>query len=138
MGQPFSPRPPAGEGQGERAIIACMKRLLLLALLAVATARADEAADLDALCTAAGGQIRRTDISNVRRTDCAGPQVTWFHIQSAGAQGRTLVNYTATRPGGWRAALDAAAADLAKLCGELPPSLQLQDGRIGATCGSGK
>jgi hypothetical protein len=117
-----------------------MKRLLPTLILALAcfTARADEAADLDALCTAAGGQIKRTDISNVRRTDCAGAQVTWFHIWSTGSQGRTMVNYTATRPGGWRVALDAAAADLAKLCGDLPPNIQLQDGKVGASCGSGK
>ena len=116
-----------------------MKRLLpLLALLSLGTARADEAADLEALCAAAGGQLKRTDISNVRRTDCAGPAVTWFHIKSTGAQGRTMVNYTATRPGGWRAAVDAAAADLAKLCGELPPNIQLQDGKLSASCGSGK
>lgn len=116
-----------------------MKRLLpLLALLVIGAARADEAADLDALCAAAGGRIQRTDISNVRRSDCAGQQVTWFHIRSTGAQGRVMVNYAATRPGDWRAALDAAAADLAKLCGDLPPNLQLQDGKLGATCGSGK
>jgi hypothetical protein len=116
-----------------------MKRLLpFLALLVVATARADEASDLDALCTAAGGQIKRTDISNVRRTDCAGPQVTWFHIRSTGAQGRTMVNYTATRTGGWRGALEAASADLAKLCGDLPPNIQLQEARLNASCGSGK
>jgi len=116
-----------------------MKRLLpLFALLCLAPAHADESADLDALCATAGGQARRTDISNVRRTDCAGPQVTWFHIKSTGAQGRTMVNYSAARPGDWRAALDAAAADLAKLCGELPPNLQLQDGKLSASCGSGK
>jgi hypothetical protein len=116
-----------------------MKRLFpLIALLVITTARADEAADLDALCAAAGGQIKRTDISNVRRTDCAGPAVTWFHIRSTGTQGRTMVNYTATRPGGWRAALDAAAADLAKLCGDLPPNLQFQEARLNASCGSGK
>lgn len=116
-----------------------MKRLLLLiALLAVAAARADEAADLDALCAASGGQFKRTDISNVRRTDCAGPQVAWFHIRSTGAQGRTMVNYAAARAGGWRGALEAAAADLATLCGELPPGIQLQEGRLVASCGSGK
>lgn len=116
-----------------------MKRLLpLLALLCLAAARADEAADLDALCAASGGQIRRTDISNVRRTDCTGVLATWFHIRSTGAQGRTMVNYNAARPGDWRAALDAAAADLAKLCGELSPAIQLQDGRLSASCGSGK
>ncbi|MBM3391191.1 MAG: hypothetical protein FJY34_04345 [Betaproteobacteria bacterium] len=113
-----------------------MKRLLpLMALLCLGTAQADA---LDDLCAAAGGQAKRTDISNVRRTDCAGAQVTWFHIQSTGAQGRTMVNYSAARPGGWRAALDAAAADLARLCGELPPQIQLQDGRLNASCGSGK
>lgn len=86
-----------------------MKRLLpLLALLCLASARADEAADLDALCVAAGGQIKRTDISNVRRT------------------------------GGWRVTLDAASAELAKLCGDLPPNIQLQDGKLNASCGSGK
>ncbi|MBX3647596.1 MAG: hypothetical protein KF853_10755 [Rhodocyclaceae bacterium] len=116
-----------------------MKRLLpLFALLCLAPAHADEAADLDALCAAAGGQVKRTDISNVRRTDCAGPQVTWFHIHSTGTQGRTMVNYTATRPGGWRSALDAAAADLAKLCGDQPPNIQLEDGKLRASCGSGK
>lgn len=116
-----------------------MKRLLpLLALFCLAAAHADEAADLEALCRAGGGQAKRTDISNVRRTDCAGAQVTWFHIQSTGAQGRTMVNYSAARPGDWRAALDAAAADLAKLCGNLPPSIQLQEGRLSASCGSGK
>ncbi len=116
-----------------------MKRLaVLLALLCLGTARADEAVDLDALCATAGGQARHTDISNVRRTDCAGPAVTWFHIQSTGAQGRTMVNYGASRPGNWRAAVDAAAADLAKLCGDLPPSLQLQDGKLSASCGSGR
>lgn len=116
-----------------------MKRLFpLLALLALATAHADEAADLDALCAAVGGQLKRTDISNVRRTDCAGPQVTWFHIRSTGTQGRTMVNYTATRPGGWRAALEAASADLAKLCGDLPPNIQLQEAKLSASCGSGK
>lgn len=116
-----------------------MKRLFpLLALLIIAAARADEAADLDALCTAAGGQIKRTDISNVRRTDCAGPQVTWFHIRSTGAQGRTMANYTATRPGGWRGAFDAAGADLAKLCGDLPPNVQLQEAKLNASGGSGK
>lgn len=116
-----------------------MKRLFpLLALLVLAAARADEATNLDTLCAAAGGQIKRTDISNVRRTDCAGPQVTWFHIRSTGAQGRTMVNYTATRPGGWRGALDAASADLAKLCGDLPPNIQFQDGKLSASCGSGK
>jgi hypothetical protein len=113
-----------------------MKRLLpLLALLCFGTAQADE---LEDLCAASGGQAKRTDISNVRRTDCAGPQVTWFHIRSTGAQGRTMVNYSASRPGDWRAALDAAAADLAKLCGELPPNLQLQGDRLSASCGSGK
>jgi hypothetical protein len=118
-----------------------MKRLLLPLLLTVAclgAARADEAADLDALCAAAGGQARRTDISNVRRTDCAGSQVTWFHIKSTGSQGRTRVNYSATRPGDWRAALDAAAADLRTLCGELSPGIQFQEGKLNATCGSGK
>lgn len=116
-----------------------MKRLLpLIALFVLASARADETADLDALCAAAGGQIKRTDISNVRRTDCAGPAVTWFHIRSTGAQGRTMVNYTATRPGGWRGALEAAATDLARLCGDLPPNIQLQDGKLSASCGSGK
>lgn len=116
-----------------------MKRLLpLIALFALATARADEAADLDALCVAAGGQTKRTDISNVRRTDCAGAQVNWFHIRSTGAQGRTMVNYTATRTGGWRVTLDAASADLAKLCGDPPPNIQLQDGKLNASCGSGK
>ncbi len=116
-----------------------MNRLLpLLALLCLTAARADEAADLDALCAASGGQIKRTDISNVRRTDCAGPQVNWFHIRSTGAQGRTMVNYTASRPGGWRGALDDAAADLARLCGDMPPSIQLQEGKLGANCGSGK
>jgi len=48
------------------------------------------------------------------------------------------VNYSAARPGGWRAALEAAAADLARLCGELPPNIQLQDDRLSASCGSGK
>lgn len=118
-----------------------MKRLLLPLLLCAAglgPARADEAADLDALCAAAGGQLKRTDISNVRRTDCAGQQVAWFHIRSTGSQGRTMVNYTATRAGGWRAALEAAAADISKLCGELPPNIQLQDGKISASCGSGR
>lgn len=116
-----------------------MKRLaFLLALICLGSARADETTDLDTLCAAAGGQIKRTDISNVRRTDCAGPQVTWFHIRSTGAQGRTMVNYTATRTGGWRPALDAASADLAKLCGDLPPNIQLQDGKLNASCGSGK
>lgn len=116
-----------------------MKRLLpLFALLCLATARADEAADFDALCAAAGGQAKRTDISNVRRTDCAGPQVTWFHIRSTGAQGRTMVNYTATRPGGWRPALEAATADLAKLCGDQPPNIQLQEDKLSASCGSGR
>lgn len=116
-----------------------MKRLaLLLSLLCVGPARADESADLDTLCAAAGGQIKRTDISNVRRTDCAGPTVTWFHIHSTGTQGRTMVNYTATRMGGWRAALDAAAADLVKLCGDLPPNIQLQEAELSASCGSGK
>ncbi len=116
-----------------------MKRLFpLLALLVLATARADEAADLDALCAAAGGQIKRTDISNVRRTDCTGPTVTWFHIRSTGTQGRTMVNYTATRTGGWRAALEAASADLTKLCGDLPPNIQLQEAKLNASCGSGK
>lgn len=116
-----------------------MKRLLpFLALLVIAAARADEATNLDALCAAAGGQIKRTDISNVRRTDCAGPQVTWFHIRSTGAQGRTMVNYTATRTGGWRGALEAASADLAKLCGDLPPNIQFQDAKLNASCGSGK
>ncbi len=116
-----------------------MKRLLpLFALLCLAPVHADEAADLDALCAAAGGQVKRTDISNVRRTDCAGPQVTWFHIHSTGAQGRTMVNYTATRPGGWRSALDAAAADLARLCGNQPPNIQLQEEKLSASCGSGR
>jgi hypothetical protein len=116
-----------------------MKRLLpLLALFCLAAARADDADGLAALCKAGGGEAKRTDISNVRRTDCAGAAVTWFHIKSTGAQGRTLVNYSAARPGDWRAALDAAAADLAKLCGELPPNIQLQDGRLSASCGSGK
>ena len=116
-----------------------MKRLLpFLGLLVIAAARADEATNLDALCAAAGGQIKRTDISNVRRTDCAGPQVTWFHIRSTGAQGRTMVNYTATRTGGWRGALEAASADLAKLCGDLPPNIQFQDAKLNASCGSGK
>ncbi len=117
-----------------------MKRLLptLILSLACLAARADEAADLDALCAAAGGQIKRTDISNVRRTDCTGPQVSWFHIRSTGSQGRTMVNYTATRPGGWRGAIEAAAADLAKLCGDLPPNIQFQDGKLSASCGSGK
>lgn len=118
-----------------------MKRLLLPLLFCTVCfgqARADEAAGLDALCAAAGGQAKRTDISNVRRTDCAGPQVTWFHIRSTGAQGRTMVNYSATRPGGWRSALDAAAADLLKLCGEQPPNIQLQEDKLSATCGSGK
>ncbi|MBZ0127204.1 MAG: hypothetical protein K8F32_12610 [Rhodocyclaceae bacterium] len=115
-----------------------MKRLALLLILFSLTARADESADLDALCAAAGGQIKRTDISNVRRTDCAGPQVTWFHIRSTGTQGRTMVNYAATRTGNWRPALDAAAADLAKLCGDLPPNIQLQEARLNASCGSGK
>lgn len=115
-----------------------MKRLILLALLCCTPVRADEAADLGALCAAAGGQIRRTDISNVRRSDCAAAQVTWFHIRSTGSQGRTMVNYSAARPGGWRAALEAAAADLARLCGDLPPDIRLQDGRLEASCGSGK
>jgi hypothetical protein len=116
-----------------------MKRLLpLLALLVFAAACADESADLDALCAAAGGQLKRTDISNVRRTDCAGSQVTWFHIRSTGTQGRTMVNYTATRTGNWRPALDAASADLAKLCGDLPPNIQLQEAKLNASCGSGK
>lgn len=120
-----------------------MKRPLLILLLCAAglglgPARADEAANLDALCAAAGGQLKRTDISNVRRTDCAGPQVTWFHIRSTGTQGRTMVNYAATRAGGWRGALEAAAADIATLCGELPPNIQFQEGKITATCGSGK
>ena len=116
-----------------------MKRLFpLLALLVIGAAHADEAADLDALCAAAGGQAKRTDISNVRRTDCAGQQVTWFHIRATGTQGRTMVNYTATRPGGWRSALDAAAADLLKLCGDLPPNIQLEDGKLSASCGSGR
>lgn len=113
-----------------------MKRLLLLlTLLSLGTARAEAIEDL---CVASGGQVKRTDISNVRRIDCTGPNVSWFHIQSIGAQGRTMVNYGASRPGDWRAALDAAAADLAKLCGDLPPSLQLQDGKLSASCGSGK
>jgi hypothetical protein len=111
---------------------------LLLTLLCFGPARADEAADLDALCAAAGGQLKRTDISNVRRTDCAGSQVTWFHIRSTGTQGRTMVNYTATRTGGWRGALEAASADLAKLCGDLPPNIQLQEAKLNASCGSGK
>lgn len=116
-----------------------MKRLLpLLALLVLVAARADEPADLDALCAASGGQARHTDISNVRRTDCAAAQVTWFHIRSTGAQGRTMVNYTATRSGDWRAALDAAAAELARLCGDLPPTIQLQEGKLSASCGSGR
>jgi hypothetical protein len=116
-----------------------MKRLpLLLALLCLTAARADDAAEFEALCKAAGGETKRTDISNVRRTDCTGPTVTWFHIKSTGAQGRTMVNYSANRPGPWRAALDAAAADLATLCGDLPPSIQLQEGRLSANCGSGK
>lgn len=118
-----------------------MKRPLLILLLCAAglgPARADEAANLDALCAAAGGQLKRTDISNVRRTDCAGPQVTWFHIRSTGTQGRTMVNYAATRAGGWRGALEAAAADIATLCGDLPPNIQFQEGKITATCGSGK
>jgi hypothetical protein len=117
-----------------------MKRLLptLILSLVCLSVRADEAAGLDALCAASGGQIKRTDISNVRRTDCAGPQVTWFHIKSTGAQGRTMVNYSASRPGNWRGAVESAAADLAKLCGDLPPNLQLQDGRLSASCGSGK
>ncbi len=116
-----------------------MKRLLpLFALLCLAPAHADEAADLDALCAASGGQVKRTDISNVRRTDCTAPQVTWFHIRATGAQARTMVSYTATRPGGWRSALDAAAADLAKLCGDQPPNIQLQEEKLSASCGSGK
>lgn len=113
-----------------------MKRLLpLLALLCLGTARADALADL---CAASGGQAKRTDISNVQRTDCSGPSVNWFHIKSTGTQGRTMVNYSAARPGDWRAALDAAAAELARLCGELSPSIQLQDGKLSASCGSGK
>ncbi len=116
-----------------------MKRLvLLLTLLCFGPARADESADLDALCAAAGGQIKRTDISNVRRTDCAGQQATWFHIRSTGTQGRTMVNYAATRTGNWRPALEAASADLAKLCGDLPPNIQFQDAKLNASCGSGK
>ena len=126
-------------GHADGGILAAMKRLFpLLVLLLGATAFADEAADLDALCTAAGGQAKRTDISNVRRTDCTAELVTWFHIRSTGAQGRIMVNYSATRPGNWHAALDAAALDLAKLCGDLPPNIQLQDGKLSASCGSGK
>lgn len=49
-----------------------------------------------------------------------------------------MVNYTATRTGGWRGALEAASADLAKLCGDLPPNIQLQEARLNASCGSGK
>lgn len=126
-------------GNTNGGILVPMKHLfLLLALLAFATAHADEAADLDALCAAAGGQVKRTDISNVRRTDCAGPQVTWFHIRATGTQGRTMVNYSATRPGGWRSALDAAAAELARLCGDQPPNIQLQEEKLSASCGSGR
>ena len=33
---------------------------------------------------------------------------------------------------------DDAAADLAKLCGDLPPSIQLQKGKLSASCGSGR
>ena len=125
-------------GHANSGILAAMKRLLPFLLLLGATAFADEAADFDALCAATGGQAKRTDISNVRRTDCAAEQVTWFHIRSTGAQSRIMVNYSATRPGNWRAALDAAATDLARLCGDQPPNIQLQDGKLSASCGSGK
>lgn len=113
-----------------------MKRCLIaIAVFCALPARADDAA-LEALCAASGGQLRLTELSNVRRQDCAGSQVTWFRIQATAGESRTMVNYEATRPGNWRAAMEAAVSDLGKLCGDMTPSLQLSDDKVTANCRS--
>lgn len=104
-----------------------------LVLFLAAGARADDAA-LDALCAAAGGQMKRVAISGVQRMDCAGTRVAWFRV-TTGAGG-IVTHYEATRDVPWRQAFDAAAADLAVLCGDLPPQLQFAHRKLIADCGS--
>jgi hypothetical protein len=105
----------------------------LLALFLAAGARADDAA-LDTLCAAAGGQMKRVAISGVQRADCVGTRVAWFRVMTAA--GGIVTHYEATREAPWRQAFDVAAADLAVLCGDLPPQLQFAHRKLIADCGS--
>ncbi|MBA3903119.1 MAG: hypothetical protein C0522_05495 [Rhodocyclaceae bacterium] len=115
-----------------------MKRYLIaVAVFCALPAHADETA-LEALCAASGGQLKLTELSNVRRLDCAGSQVTWFRIHATAGESRTMVNYEATRPGSWRAAMEAAVSDLGKLCGDMTPSIQLSGNKVTASCRSAR
>jgi hypothetical protein len=129
--------------------------IALIALLAVGTAHADDApsardtvpgaagnikevplggVELEKLCAASGGQIKRAAVSGVQRLDCAGTGVAWFRVLTGG--NRIVGHYEATREGAWRPALDAGLADIAVICGELPPQLQFDRHRLIADCGS--
>jgi hypothetical protein len=129
--------------------------IALLALLAATAVHADDApsardtvpgaagdikevplgdAELEKLCAASGGQLKRAAVSSVRRLDCAGAKVAWFRVQTGG--NRIVGHYEATREGAWRPALDAALADIAVICGELPPQLQFDRHKLIADCGS--
>jgi hypothetical protein len=116
--------------------------ITLLMLLAATAAHADDApkevplggAELEKLCAAAGGQVKRVAVSSVQRLDCVGAKVSWFRVLTGGS--KVVAHYEATREGAWRPALDAALADVAVICGDLPPQLQFDRHRLIADCGS--
>jgi len=107
--------------------------LLLLALLVAGTVHADEA-ELEKLCAASGGQLKRAALSGVQRLDCAAGKVSWFRVVTGGA--KMVGHYEATRDGPWRPALDAGLSEIAVICGELPPQLQFDRHKLIADCGS--
>ncbi|MBU0752239.1 MAG: hypothetical protein KJ787_13280 [Gammaproteobacteria bacterium] len=107
--------------------------VLILVLTLAATAHADDAA-LDALCAAGGGQLKRVAISGVQRLDCGSEKVSWFQVRSP--NGNLVGHYEATRDIAWRPAIEAAVADLAVVCGELPPQIQFAQRKLIADCGS--
>jgi hypothetical protein len=111
----------------------CGSIVFSIAALAGVPAGAQDAA-LEALCTGAGGQVKRTEISSAVRTDCTASELAWFRIRSPGTEGQVVVNYRASRAGTWHKAIEAAAADLSVLCGEAKPNLQFDGATLTATC----
>lgn len=107
--------------------------VLLLGLLAAGAAQANEG-ELETLCTAAGGQIKRAALSGVQRIDCSAPKVSWFRVTTGGA--RIVGHYEATREGPWRPALETALGEITVICGELTPQLQFAQHKLIADCGS--
>lgn len=107
--------------------------VLVLVLTLAATVHADDAT-LDALCASGEGKMKRVAISGVQRLDCGGEKVSWFQVRSP--NGNLVGHYEATRNMAWRPAVEAAVADLAVVCGELPPQIQFAQRKLIADCGS--